>query len=612
MGAEALTQTDAGELAIPSSALDWAQWMSATGARNHVLGDPLLDWLNLYGQEQGYQRDNDLPGFDPRTDFTEFIFERGRRFEEAVVQYLRSLTEVLTISRGPRDIRELSVAERTFDAMAEGVPVIYQGVLRDPEHRTYGAPDLLVRSDALRQLFPSVIEESQATVPAPDLEGARWHYRVVDVKFTTLHLTAGGMLANQGSSSAYKVQLYIYNRALGRLQGFEADSSYLLGRGWEQTVKGVALRGSSCVERLAPVPQSGTIAGGTPIADAATAACEWVRELRRDGAAWEVLPNPTRPELYPNCGNQQDGPWHAAKRRIAEELEDLTLLWQVGAPGRRKGHEAGVYRWRDPRCTPAVVGVTGERAAVLQALLEVNRTTDGEQVRPARIAAAEDEWRPEPALEFYVDFETVSDLADDFSDIPERDGQPLIFMIGCGHLEEDQWRFGSFVADALTEESEAAIIDAWLAHMQAVRLRLASSGEAPRVIHWSPAEISNFETAYNSAKERHPGKDWPSPRWFDFLDRVVKAEPVVVRGAMAFGLKAVAKALHGHGLIETLWGDGPADGLGAMVGAWWCQDESKRTGKTLPEIDLMKEIRQYNEVDCRVMMEVIRYLRRYH
>jgi len=613
MGAKALVETDGGELVAPSSPADWAQWVSATATRNHVLGDPLLDWLSLFGKDQGYQRDEELPGYDARTDFTEFIFEQGRRFEDAVVGHLRSLTEVVTIAAGPADVRNLTTAERTFSAMAEGAPVIHQGVLRDPEHRTYGTPDLLIRSDVLRLLFPDAISESEAALPAPDLKPGGWHYRVVDVKFTTLHLAAGGTLANQGSSPAYKVQLYIYNRALGRLQGIEPEVSYLLGRGWEQTVKGVTLRGFSCVERLAPMLQVGTLANGRSTTDAATAACDWVRELRRDGAAWHILPEPTRPDLYPNFGNQQDGPWHTAKRRIAGELEDLTLLWQVGVPGRRKGHAGGVYRWRDPRCTPAVVGVTGDkRPAVLQALLDINRTADTEDLQPARIHAAEVEWRAQPALEFYVDFETVSDLADDFSRIPERGGQTLIFMIGCGYVEEGQWQFECFVADGLTEESEAEIIDSWLAHMKAVRQRLAPAEEPPKVIHWSPAEVSNFETAYNSAKDRHPDKDWPPPRWFDFLGRVVREEPVVVRGAMGFGLKAVAKAMHEHGFIETLWGDGPADGLGAMVGAWWCQDEARRTMKTLPEINLMQEIMQYNQVDCRVMMEAIRYLRRYH
>jgi hypothetical protein len=87
---------------------------------------------------------------------------------------------------------------------------------------------------------------------------------------------------------------------------------------------------------------------------------------------------------------------------------------------------------------------------------------------------------------------------------------------------------------------------------------------------------------------------------------------VVVRGAFGFGLKAVAKALHGHGLIETRWDDGPMDGLGAMVGAWWCAEEAQTAGIALADVPLMGEIARYNEVDCRVVMEIVRYLREHH
>ena len=231
------------------------------------------------------------------------------------------------------------------------------------------------------------------------------------------------------------------------------------------------------------------------------------------------------------------------------------------------------------------MGLDGRRAATLQAILDVNREDDGPRVRPVRVHAAEDEWRTPGTVEFYVDFETVNDLADDFSRIPERGGQPLIFMIGCGHVEDGEWQFASFVADRIAEGPEAAIIDDWLAHMAEVRKRLDPDGPAPIIIHWSPAEVSTLETAYNSAVERHPNNLWPSPRWFDFLGRVMRPEPVVVRGALGFGLKPVAKALHSHGLVETLWGDGPTDGLGAMVGAWWCEQQA-REGKTFQDLDL--------------------------
>jgi hypothetical protein len=367
------------------------------------------------------------------------------------------------------------------------------------------------------------------------------------------------------------------------------------------------------MERLAPVPQGGTLAKKRSLALAVSEAVEWVRRVRREGAGWDVLPAPSVPELYPNMSHDQDGPWHGAKKEIAAELDELSLLWWVAAPGRRKAHEAGCYRWTDPALTPEMAGVTGEsRPQVLDAILAVNRSSDGPVVRPSRVTSAEEEWREPPALEFYVDFETVSDLYDDFSGIPEKGGQPLIFMIGCGHIEGGQWRFASFVVDTLTEPEEGRMIDAWVEHMEMVRRQLAPDEDEPRLIHWSAAEPVNYEIAYNSAKKRHGREDWPSPRWFDFYTRVMKEEPVVIRGALAFGLKAVARALHSHGLIETTWGDGPTDGLGAMIGGWWCHQEAVRLGVPMRELDLMQEIARYNEVDCRVMMETVDYLRKHH
>jgi len=150
--------------------------------------------------------------------------------------------------------------------------------------------------------------------------------------------------------------------------------------------------------------------------------------------------------------------------------------------------------------------------------------------------------------------------------------------------------------------------------MKETRERLDPKGDNPMVVHWSPAETSNLRDAYNAAVKRHPKRsmNWLEPRWFDFLKQVIKAEPVVIRGAFGFGLKAVARAMHDHGFIETKWEDGPVDGLGAMAGAWWCNDEAKKVGVPLQEIDLMQSIQRYNEVDCKVMMEIVCYLRLNH
>ena len=612
MGISSLTHALDGSDRTPRSVDDWTHWVSAGRTRNYLLNDPILDWLDQFGQRKGFKPDTQYSDFDPRTDFTEFIFRQGNAFEAAVIQHLRTLTRVVEIARDYRDIRKIESAIATFEAMERGDAVIYQGVLWDAETQTYGAPDLLVRSDELAKLFPGCMPVDEILVAGNDLGGRPWHYRVVDIKFTTLDLVKDGSLGNSGSAPAYKAQLFVYNRALGRLQGYEASTAYILGRGWRQVVKGETTRGASCMDRVVPIRQDGAIRR-KPAVQAVDEAVDWIRRARNLGQSWDVLPSPSVPELWPNMGVQEDSPWHHAKVEIAEETNELTGLWQVGVAGRRAAHDQGIFSWRESRCTTTSVGVTGQvYGPTLQAILAINQTDDGPPVAPARVTAAESTWRDPQVLEFYVDFEFVTDLFDDFSKIPERGGQPLIFMIGCGHLEQGEWKYVCFTADQMDEPSEGTTIDEWVVHMETTRRRLAPNVDSPLVFHWSPAEVTSLQTAFNAARARHPDKNWPSPAWFDFLNNVVRQEPVVVRGALGFGLKTVANALHSHGLIETNWGGGPADGLGAMAGAWWCEEQIRRDGGRLRDLDLMQEIERYNEVDCKVMMEIVRYLRSNH
>ena len=247
MGIDTLThRNDGSRVATPVSHDDWRQWVSAGQTRNWMLNDPLIDWLRLYGRSCGYVPRQELAGYAKELDFVEFIFEKGRAFEAGILRLLQEKYEVTTIARGCEDVRELDKAEETFSAMVKSVPIIFQAVLWDAQNLNYGSPDFLVRSDVLRQLFPDSISEQEVAVPAPDLGNNKWHYRVVDTKFTTIHLNSTGTeLANDGSGPAYKAQLYVYNRMLGRLQGFEPPESYLLGRRWQLTSKGVTYRGTS-------------------------------------------------------------------------------------------------------------------------------------------------------------------------------------------------------------------------------------------------------------------------------------------------------------------------------------------------------------------------------
>ena len=548
MNVSNLTHDDAGNDVTPRTRGDWDEWVSATKLRGYLLKNTLGDWLELYGGAHGFQRDSTRPGYAERLDFFCFVRDQGVAFEDAVAAYLAGRSDLVRIGGSGFDSQDLDEAKKTVAALADGREIVHQGVLWNPEDRTYGAPDFLVRSDVFDRLFPDHLEPGEGERPAPELDRP-WHYLVLDAKFAKLHLGKGRKsVLNQGSSTpAYKGQLFVYNAALGRLQGYAPPRAFLIGRGYEHTYtrkkQKFEMRSGVAVERLGPVSM------GDVLREKTTEAADWIRRLRREGGGWSPLPEPSVPELEPR--GKPSAPWSDAIRSIGRERREPI---HPDPPG------------------PALL-----RPALL----------------PERVTVEEERWRESPPLEFFCDFETVNDLNDDFGAFPRAGGQAMIFMIGCGHVEDGAWQFRCFVAERLDADGEARIVKAWLDHMDELGRRFGV--QDPPVFHWSDAERG----WYDSARERHPDEGWLDLNFFDLHKRVFKAQPVFVCGADGLGLKAVANALHARGLIETSWGDSKVDGQGAMVGAWRCDEEAQRTGVRLADTALMPEIEEYNEVDCR-------------
>ena len=82
-------------------------------------------------------------------------------------------------------------------------------------------------------------------------------------------------------------------------------------------------------------------------------------------------------------------------------------------------------------------------------------------------------------------------------------------------------------------------------------------------------------------------------------------EPIVIKGAMKYKLKEIGNAMFNHGLIKTKWfDDGISNGFEAMIEA--CNYYKNRSKK---DDNLMREIIKYNEVDCKVLYEIVEYLR---
>ena len=104
----------------------------------------------------------------------------------------------------------------------------------------------------------------------------------------------------------------------------------------------------------------------------------------------------------------------------------------------------------------------------------------------------------------------------------------------------------------------------------------------------------------------------PEKKLLDLYEVFIN-EPITVKGALDYSLKSITKALYKNKLITTIWNSKSpcANGLNAMLLAHKCYD-IKESGNLVSKMSTMKEIEKYNEVDCKSMWDIIRYLRTNH
>ena len=86
------------------------------------------------------------------------------------------------------------------------------------------------------------------------------------------------------------------------------------------------------------------------------------------------------------------------------------IMWGIA-------HAQGIRRWDDPRVSAVALAVPEKYAEQFSGVQAANRP-DAAVVQPERITGVSTTWRTPAPLELYVDFETVSNLADDFSSLP--------------------------------------------------------------------------------------------------------------------------------------------------------------------------------------------------
>lgn len=623
-------------LYTPDGVIVHNNWYSASSVHNYMLNDPIVDWFKLIDTCDSNSRTcsqgmtattatTELPHTEQTNtgdSLSSYLMKRGVEFEAAIMRHIANIVGDVNIVKVCTEYQKVytrAAVLETIELMKRGVPIIYQGVLHNTSDATFGSPDLLVRSDYINMLVKSrTMSKHEETIAAPKLR-KRFHYRVIDIKFCTLKLRADGQqLLNAGRAQCNKAQVMIYNQALGQSQGYVPPVCYILGRGYVFKRKGNVYKSNNVCDRLGEIRPTDT---DFEYKERIRCALAWLKELRANGRSWSALPTPSVPQLYPNMSNTNDAPWHQRKLEIAEKLNEITLVWQCGPKHRNRCLENGIRSYLDTDCTAEALGINGPiNGTILQRMLEFNqgKIHQNELVIPKKIYNNWSRWReinrfphlasdPTRETEFFIDYENVTNIADDFSTIPASSTQNIVFMIGVGYFDTtDQYIYKCFVAAHLNIQSEFTIFDNFDKYIKAV---CDTENTNPNFYHWGNVE----ETLYDSVVERHEPKSfaWSKPNFVDFC-KIFKNEVILVKGALNFGLKTIIKQLHKHNLITTHYHTDVLDGGDALVKAIDAYNVAEENCIDIKDTASMQSVIKYNRIDTLAIADIVRYLRANH
>ena len=575
-------------------------WVAATYTRNYVVKDPILDWLNLYGTKKGFKKDSEENSeLQNKLNFTTYIMKKGQEFETYICNILKqkcgeNFIEVYGNNKVyPIQKRYILNIKNTYSLMERGVKVIYQGMVFNPRHKTFGFPDLIVRSDYINELFGKrVLSDKQIN------RGCRfsdkWHYRIIDIKYFCMKLNEDDTIRTSSSQSVicYKIQNYIYNNALGYMQHFIPKHTYILGRGYYDDE----------LKIMNPFYVAGKFDFSDEDCSLSNDAIDWIRKVRTEGLGWDVFTDNGKPsvsELYPNMSNTMDYDWHNTKHKISTKLAEITSLWQCGVKNRDFAHSLNVFRWDDFMCNSYNLNITGKHSHNLDCIISINRPTNNSiyHIDKARLC----DYKFSGSY-FFVDFENIYNI----DDVTGK-GEDVLFLIGCGHSSEtENWVFSNFCVDKLTKIEEKRMLENFIVYLQQ-----QSIDRKCVLFHYNHTE----PTLFLKLVKYHDIKVDIEIRWIDILD-ILKECHFAIKDTFDYSLKNIMNSLFKYNFSDVSYTNGTGakeivnvyNGLEAMVAAIIANRESENGN--FNKHPFITNIKIYNEIDCKSLKSLWGFLKK--
>ena len=319
---------------------------------------------------------------------------------------------------------------------------------------------------------------------------------------------------------------------------------------------------------------------------------KWITYLKKNHNLLHILPKPNSYELYPNM-NYTNTEWENEKMKLATTIKEITLVWNISYEERCNCLEKGIECWDDPLLLKELK--ESKKKSIQERMIHMNQQKDVLIYPRKNISQSLKKSLQKTNTDIYFDIESFLSFDEKqnlFTNIVKKE-EPVIGIIGFIHNET----FYDITINNFTKKDEERMIKQFSSYLSKISAR-----KIVNIYHWGNAENNYFKYIH----KEYPTIYFPKYNLINVLDHF-RMEPIIVQGVFKFGLKSIGKALYEHNLIKTTWDENDS-GLDVMVQfKELCQTRNKNI--PLKRCLKIKEIINYNQIDCQVLYEIVELLR---
>ena len=523
--------------------------------RNHILKDPIIDWLNINESlNTNYKRDNN-------TFYKDFILKEWGEYK---LNFLKTLKQ-----KANKNIPINSSVEQTHEMINKKEPLILGAHLLYKDMIVYC--DIVIDINLFVSIFPKI-----KNYP---LHRIKNKYILINLSYSTLNLKNDlKECLNEGVLPYKKCVLYGFSKCIEPFLDYHPHS-FIIGK--EYYYRKTKLPNDEFISH---------VNYDENIIHKFNKAYRWICLLREKWNTLYIEEKPSHKELYPNM-NTKESEWENEKLKIANQIKEITLVWNITYDERCNLHEKNIYCWDDPKLLTELK--ESKKKTIQEQMIHMNKN-DEILIYPRKNISTplREVLQEKETSNIFFDVEsflTIDEKVDFFNQKEEKFTNPILAILGFFYKD----RFHEFTIQKYNIEQEEIIVQRFVNELW----KIFKNYGRINIFHWGHAECKYMEYIHKI----YPNISFPEYILVDLLDHF-RLEPIIVQGVFQFGLKSIGKALYNNGLIETTWDNNNDNGLEAMIKfKEICKRNKKIPIKRFLEI---KEIIHYNRIDCKVLQEI--------